>query len=177
MKSSVAISSRKTAMRDRRRAPGWSGLMVERRGELTVRRLGVLVLVLVAIVAAQPVSAAENTLKVKPRTVNFGPTPVGDTSMRSTTVTNTSSETINLTVAATKDWDDFGYGFLPGSTCPTFEPAALAPGESCVFVVRFWPSETFLRLRQDQIFVATATDPTTGAVLDADTFVFYGRAT
>ena len=142
-----------------------------------MRRLGFLVVVLVAIVAAQPASAAENTLKVRPRTVNFGPTPIGDTPMRSATVTNTSSGTINLTIGATKDWDDFGYGFLPGSTCPTFEPTALAPGESCVFVVRFWPSETFLRLRQDEIFVATATDPATGATLDADRFVFYGRAT
>ena len=97
-------------------------------------------------------------------------------SMASTTVTNTSSQTVNLTIAATKDWDDFSYGFLPGSTCSTFEPMPLAPGESCVFEIRFLPSTDFLGLKQDQIFRATATDPVTGMVLDEDRFVFYGRA-
>ena len=155
----------------------WDGLGHMVKEVSGIRRLGFLALLLVAIVVPQPASAAENTLKVKPRTVNFGPTPIGDVPMRSTTVTNTSSAIINLTIGATKDWDDFSYGFLPGSTCPTFEPAPLAAGESCVFIVRFWPSETFLGLRQDQIFVAAATDPTTGAELDADRFVFYGRAT
>jgi hypothetical protein len=55
---------------------------------------------------------------------------------------------------------------------PTFEPAPLGPDESCVFAVRFWPSEQFLGLKQDQRFLATATDPLTGEVLDSDTFVF-----
>jgi len=59
---------------------------------------------------------------------------------------------------------------------PTFEPAPLGPGESCVFVVRFWPSEQFLGLKQDQRFLATATDPLTGEVLDSVTSVFLGRA-
>jgi hypothetical protein len=143
-----------------------------------MKKLGVFVLLAVALVAVSPAPApaSTNVLTVKPRTVNFGPTPVGLVTSKSTTVTNTSSETINLTIMATKDWDDFSYGFLPGSTCPTFEPAPLAPGESCVFVVRFWPSEQFLRLKQDQRFLATATDPITGEVVDSDRFVFLGRA-
>jgi hypothetical protein len=69
---------------------------------------------------------------------------------KSTTLTNTSSNTIDLTINVTKDWDDFSFGFLPGSTCPTFEPAPLGPDESCVFAVRFWPSEQSLGLKQDQ---------------------------
>ena len=48
--------------------------------------------------------------------------------------------------------------------------------DSCVFAVRFWPSEQFLGLKQDQRFLATATDPLTGEVLDSDTSVFLGRA-
>jgi hypothetical protein len=40
--------------------------------------------------------------------------------------------------------DDFGFGLPPESTCPVLEPEPLAPGESCVVVVRFSPSETFV---------------------------------
>jgi hypothetical protein len=143
-----------------------------------MKKLGSLVLIVMTVVVASPTPApaAENDLKVRPRTVNLGPSPVGQVQTASTTVTNTSSQTVNLTIAATKDWDDFSYGFLPGSTCSTFEPMPLAPGESCVFEIRFLPSTDFLGLKQDQIFRATATDPVTGMVLDQDRFVFYGRA-
>jgi hypothetical protein len=132
----------------------------------------------VALVVASPIpaSASTNELRVRPRMVNFGPTPVGIVTSKSTTLTNTSWETINLTIVATKDWDDFEFGTLPGSTCPTFDPAPLDPGESCVLVVRFWPSEEFLGLTQDERFLATATDPLTGEVLDSDRFVSLGRA-
>jgi hypothetical protein len=142
-----------------------------------MKRLGALALIVMTVLVASPTPApaAENVLKVRPRTVNFGPSPVGEVRTATTTVTNRSSEALNLTVWATKDWDDFSY-FLPESTCP-FETRLLAPGESCVLVVQFWPSLDFLRLKQDQIFLATATDPVTGVVLDEDSFVFYGRAT
>jgi hypothetical protein len=42
--------------------------------------------------------------------------------------------------------------------------------------VRFFPSEQFLGLKQDERFLATATDPLTGEVLDSDRFLFVGRA-
>jgi len=143
-----------------------------------MKKLGAGVMLAAALMAASSTGAlaSTNELKVKPRTVNFGPAPVGMVTSRSTTLTNTSSNTIDLTINVTKDWDDFSFGFLPGSTCPTFEPAPLGPGESCIFVARFWPSEQFLGLKQDQRFLATSTDPLTGEVLDSDTFVFLGRA-
>jgi len=143
-----------------------------------MKKLGGAVMLAAALMAASSTAALASTdvLKVKPRTVNFGPTPVGMVTSKSTTLTNTSSNTIDLTINVTKDWDDFSFGFLPASTCPTFEPAPLGPGESCVFVVRFWPSEQFLGLKQDQRFLAAATDPLTGEVLDSDTFVFLGLA-
>jgi hypothetical protein len=142
-----------------------------------MKKLGAGVMLAAALMAASSTSAlaSPNVLKVKPRTV-IGPTPIGMVTTKSTTLTNTSSNTIDLTINVTKDWDDFSFGSLPGSTCPTFEPAPLGPGESCVFVVRFLPSELFLGLKQDQRFLATATDPLTGDVLDSDTFVFLGRA-
>jgi len=140
-----------------------------------MKKLGACLMLAAALLAASSTAAlASNVLKVKPKTVNLGLTPVGTVTGGSVTLTNTGSTTINLTINTTKDWDDFAWGFVEG--CPTFEPAPLAPGESCVFAVSFHPSETFLGLRQDERFVATATDPLTGEVLDSDTFLFIGRA-
>ena len=143
-----------------------------------MKKLGAGVMLAAALMAASSTAALAftNVLKVKPRTVNFGPTPVGTVTSGSVTLTNTSSTTINLVINVTKEWDDFSFGSLPGSTCPVFEPAPLGSGESCVFVVGFFPHEDFLGLKQDQRFLATATDPLTGDVLDSDTFVFLGRA-
>ena len=141
-----------------------------------MKKLSAGVMLAAALMAASSTAAlaSTNVLKVKPRTVNFGPTPVGTVTVGSVTLTNTSSTTINLSIATTKDWDDFSFEFLPG--CPTNEPAPLGPGESCGVVVRFLPSELFLGLKQDQRFLATATDPLTGEVLDSEQFLFVGRA-
>jgi hypothetical protein len=136
----------------------------------------VVALVAVATVVALPVSApaAPKVLGVTPRMVNFGAKPVGTETFKSVTVTNTSSETIALDISVIKDWDDFETGVLPGTTC-TGSAQLLAPGESCVVVVRFSPSEGFEGLKQDQILRATATDPVTGELLDSVQIVFVGR--
>lgn len=55
-------------------------------------------------------------------------------------------------------------------------PHPLAPGESCTLVEGFSPSETFLGIKQDQIWLATATDPESGTVLTTEEIVFLGRA-
>ena len=52
----------------------------------------------------------------------------------------------------------------------------LAPGESCTLVEAFRPSEGFEGLKQDQIWVATATDPESGAILETEEILFLGRA-
>jgi hypothetical protein len=130
------------------------------------------------LLVLMPVSApaSTNVLRVTPGNDNFGAKPLGSVTFKSITVTNTSAETIDLVINVTREWDDFTFGSLPGSTCPVYEPAPLAPGESCALVVGFWPSETFLGLKQDQIFLATATDPITHELLDTAEFVFFGRA-
>jgi hypothetical protein len=137
----------------------------------------VVALVAVATVVALPISApaATKVLGVTPRKVNFGAKPVGSTTFKSVTVTNASSDSINLNIGVIKDWDDFETGVLPGTTC-TFSSQLLAPGESCVVVVRFSPSEGFEGLKQDQILRATATDPLTGELLDSVQIVFVGMA-
>jgi hypothetical protein len=127
----------------------------------------------IAVLAASS-TAASNVLKVTPGTVNFGTKPVGSSTFKGTTLTNTSDEPIVVTLSLVRSWDDFAGGAV-GSTCPG-ESFTLAPGESCTLVEAFRPSEGFEGLKQDQIWVATATDPESGAILETDEILFLGRA-
>jgi hypothetical protein len=73
-----------------------------------------------------------------------------------------------------------GHDFAGGrveSTCSLTlsEPTLLAPSESCALVEAFIPHEDFAGIKQDQIWLATATDPATGAVLETRESVFFGR--
>ena len=133
-------------------------------------------LLAVASVMALPLSAPADTnvLKVS-RAVNFGTRPVGSFTVKTTTVTNTRTEPIDLDIDIVRDWDDFLTG-LTGTTCSFFELQVLAPGQSCVLLVGFRPSEDFMGLRQDQILLVSATDPATSAVLDSVRLSFFGRA-
>jgi hypothetical protein len=54
---------------------------------------------------------------------------------------------------------------MPGSTCPVLAQATFAPGDSCYAVVRYSPTEFFAGSVQRGTLIATASDPTTGAVL------------
>jgi hypothetical protein len=119
-------------------------------------------------------SAATGVLAVKPPTVNFGTKPVGSFTVKGATVTNTSSETVNVLVTIEREPDDFSFGLLPGQTCPVFEPAPLAPGESCVVVMGFRPSEFFAGQKQFATLRVTATDPA-GGVVDSVLIDFVGR--
>jgi len=129
------------------------------------------------LIVALPSSstAATQTLKVTPRTVQFEMRAVGTFTLKGATVTNTSAETIDLLVTVEREWDDFSFGLLPGSTCPVFEPEPLAP-ESCDVVVGFRPSDFFAGTRQDQVLLAAATDPTTGETLDSVRIAFVGTS-
>src|SRR5687767_14134392 len=101
-----------------------------------MRRL-FLVVVLGLVALPLGATAANRVLGVTPRTVHFGAKPVGSVTFKSVTVTNTSSGTISFDIDVIKDWDDFETGVL-GTTC-TFSEQLLAPGESCVVVVKFTP--------------------------------------
>jgi hypothetical protein len=141
----------------------------------TLRFLAVVVLVLAVLAVVPATATAADVLKVTPGTVNFGSKPVGSSTAKATTITNTSDEAISLSLALVRSWDDFA-GPAVESTCPGFEPGLLQPGESCTLMERFFPSETFLGIKQDQIWLASATDPQSGAVLDREEIVFFGRA-
>ena len=111
---------------------------------------------------AGPASAG-STVRVAPKTIDFGTKAVGDTYYDSVKITNSSGVPLNVIVEGGLP-DDFGFGLLPGSTCPVLTPGAvMAPRESCVAVVRFTPSEYFVGWHQTGALTVTTTDPATGS--------------
>jgi hypothetical protein len=62
--------------------------------------------------------------------------------------------------------DDFGFGLLPGSTCPVLTPELIGARDSCYAVVRYSPTEFFAGRLQTGTLIATATDSDTGVTID-----------
>jgi hypothetical protein len=138
-------------------------------------RIFLVAVVLFAGVAASA-TAADDVLKVTPGTVNFGAKPVGSFTIKGTTITNASDEPVLLTLSLVRSWDDFAGGRVE-STCflSSGEPILLAPGESCTLVEAFFSTGDFVGIKQDQIWLVRAIDPETGAVLETERIVFFGR--
>ena len=133
------------------------------------------VCVLAVLGAAPSAVAAKKLATVAPRTINFGSVPVGTEVLESATVTNTSGSDVLLLVEGQLP-DDFGFGLLPGSTCPALTPGdILAANESCDVVVRFTPTDFFAGLRQTGTLTATLRDPTTGGLLSTISITVVGR--
>lgn len=130
-----------------------------------MRRIIIMVGIVAALGFAVPTAAAcPTTIKVTPGSIKFGPKAVGATYFGSVKITNSSGKPLQFLVEGGLP-DDFGFGLLPGSTCPDLTPGAiLAPRESCKAVVRFTPSEFFVGWAQTGSLTVTATDPVTGAV-------------
>jgi hypothetical protein len=100
--------------------------------------------------------------------------PVGTEVLKGATITNISSSDVLLVEGGLPD--DFGFGLLPGSTCPALTPGDIpAASASCDVVVRFTPSEFFAGLRQTGTLTVTIRDPATGALLDAISIAVVGR--
>ena len=77
------------------------------------------------VAAAQP-----GVLTARPSTIDFHKRQVGTENYKRTKITNTSGADVLLLVSGGLP-DDFGFGLMPGSTCPVLAPATLAAGESC----------------------------------------------
>jgi hypothetical protein len=71
--------------------------------------------------------------------------------------------------------DDFNFGNIGGSTCIALEGQVLAPGESCVAVVGFQPSDFFAGRWQTATLEVTARDPVSGALLQSVTVRVRGK--
>jgi hypothetical protein len=145
-----------------------------------MRRVLATVTVIVVVAAigalvAPTALAAPRLLQVSPKQVNFGTQPVGSLTFEGVTVTNTSSVSLLVLVDAVELPDDFNFGNLAGSTCIALEGQVLAPGESCVAVVGFQPSEFFGGRWQTATLLVTARDPVSGALLQSVTVRVRGR--
>ena len=90
-----------------------------------------LMCVLATVWVSQPAVAAEKLARVTPKTINFGTVPVGTEVLKGATITNVSGSDVLLLVEGGLP-DDFGFGLLPGSTCPALTPGDILPaGASC----------------------------------------------
>ena len=130
---------------------------------------------LLTVTASLSAAAATAPLKVTPNGINFGTQPIGVEVLKGATITNTSGADVLLLVEGGLP-DDFGFGLLPGSTCPALTPGdILAAGASCDIVVRFTPSQFFAGLRQTGTLIATVRDPATGELLQTLAVTVKGR--
>jgi hypothetical protein len=122
-----------------------------------------------------PAQATQSDIKVSPKEIAFGTRTVGTTYYDGVKITNTSGSDVLLLVEGQLP-DDFGFGLLPGSTCPALTPGdILAANESCDVVVRFTPTDFFAGLRQTGTLTATLRDPTTGGLLSTISITVVGR--
>jgi hypothetical protein len=122
----------------------------------------------VALAAMAPAALANrDILRIAPKQIDFGTKRVGTENFSGVAVTNRSRSDILVLVTSALP-DDFGFGLMPGSTCPALGADTLRARRSCRAVVRFSPTEYFAGLRQTGELIVTATDPKTGAVLDEE---------
>jgi hypothetical protein len=122
------------------------------------------VMAFLAIAPAAP--AARDYLSSRDK-LEFGTRLVGTENFKGVSVKNRTSSDIDVYVTSSL-WDDFGFGLMPGSTCPALGPDTLRAFRSCRAVVRFSPTAYFAGLEQPGLLTVTATHPRTGAVLDVE---------
>jgi hypothetical protein len=125
--------------------------------------------VVAVAIAAAPASAASGAvIKVAPKQIAFGTKAVTDPPtdyFDGVKVTNAADRALQVRVAAGLP-DDFGFGLMPGSTCPVFETdPPMAPGASCRAVVRFTPTAFFAGWNQTGTMTIDATDLATGQLV------------
>jgi hypothetical protein len=138
---------------------GFEGVPVKSR-KVAIVAAGLILSASVGVVSAAP----PGVLAARPSTIDFHTRSVGTENYKRTKITNTSGADVLLLVSGGLP-DDFGFGLMPGSTCPVLDPGALAPGDSCYAVVRFSPTEFFAGWVQRGTLIATAWDPVTGTRL------------
>jgi hypothetical protein len=122
----------------------------------------------IAVAAAPATAATRPAIKVAPKEIDFGTRAVTDPPTDyydGVKVTNAGDRTLHVIVAAGLP-DDFGFGLMPGSTCPVFDTdPPMLPGASCRAVVRFTPTAFFAGWLQTGTMTIEATDPATGALV------------
>jgi len=118
---------------------------------------------------------AQTALVVRPGVVDFHTKHVGTENYKRARITNRTGADVRLLVTAGLP-DDFGFGLMPGETCPSLAPETLAAGDSCDAVVRFTPSAGFVGWQAEGELIVTATDPATGSSVAELSVPVYGQA-
>ena len=139
-----------------------------------MKRISAITAVSAAFLATAPAALAARDYLSVPDKLDFGTKVVGTENFKGVSVKNRTSSDIDLYVTSSL-WDDFGFGLMPGSTCPALGPDTLRAFRSCRAVVRFSPTAYFAGLTQTGLLTVTATDPRTGAVLDVEEVRVMGR--
>jgi hypothetical protein len=117
----------------------------------------VLVALIGLIVVGAPVMAAPS-LEVSPRHLKFGNQPFGSFETETLTITNTSAETLFVTITDIDTPDDISPG-QPGSTCfLSFQVNELSPGETCTFIVGFEPDPFFEQPESSRLLITASTE-------------------
>lgn len=132
----------------------------------------------VAAELAPPSSeAAGVSLTARPHGIAFGKRLVGRTYYKSTRIVVGGDRQVRLLVEAGLP-DDFGFGLMPGSTCPVLDGGTVVyPGYSCRAVVRFTPTEGFVGWQAKGEMLARAFDPVSGEQLVLLSLPVTGEAT
>lgn len=130
-----------------------------------MRRSVLLATVVVAMgLTAAAASASSTQIRVAPKEIAFGTRTVGTENYDGVKVTNAGDKPLEVLVEAGLP-DHFGFGFMPGSTCPVLTPGEqMDAGKSCRAVVRFSPTAFFAGWTQTGTLTITATDAATGSV-------------
>jgi len=136
-----------------------------------MKTLMALAVALGVALSAVPAAAAPGTiLRAAPKQIDFGTRAITDPGTDyydGVKVTNASSRMLQVVVAAGLP-DDFGFGLMPGSTCPVFDTdPPMGPGTSCRAVVRFTPSAFFAGWPATGTMTITARDPATGELVSS----------
>jgi len=129
-----------------------------------------------AISSAEAVTPSKDLLVAKPAEVDFKSKRVGTENYKRTKINVWKDGPVRLVVTAGLP-DDFGFGLLPGETCPVFDTGEiLAAGAACEVVVRFSPTAGFVGLPAVGSLTATARNPDTGEMIAELTIPVLGEA-
>jgi hypothetical protein len=116
---------------------------------------------LVAVISIMVVGApvlASPSLDVSPRHIRFGNQQFGSFETETLTITNTTAETLFVTITDIDTPDDISPG-QPGSTCfLSFQVNELSPGETCTFIVGFEPDPFFEQPESSRLLITASTE-------------------
>ena len=123
------------------------------------------------IVGAAPAVAAGNLLDVSPNHLRFGRQAYDSSLTKTVTITNTSSETLLVSLEAQVP-DDFNPGQLESTCLLSYTTNVLEPGESCTHVIGFSPSRVFQGRETGELLVRVVNE--SGTVRESHTVKISG---